>query len=108
MRGVESEVFQSLEKFLDLLTRIEVSNIELHLNISTVRGCKTCNHKLRRTLIVKTRAMTTRDQELLASRGIPSEEEIKSLRDKFSPTEKIKKIRKRKRQSEVLGNRKVT
>ena len=58
--------------------------------------------------MVKTRAMATKEKELLASRGIPSEEEIKSLRDKFSPTEKVRNIRKPKRRSEVHGNRKVT
>lgn len=58
--------------------------------------------------MVKTRAMATREQELLAQRGLVSAEEVEMLRSHFvrNPSNKISK-KKRKRKAAV-GSRKVT
>jgi hypothetical protein len=58
--------------------------------------------------MVKTRAMATRENELLAQRGLISVEEVETLRSHFvrNPSNKIPK--KKKKRKAPIGRRKVT
>jgi len=59
--------------------------------------------------MVKTRAMATREQEILAQQGIPSSEEIERLRNCFRSAEGIKKASRVERDREHLTfRRKIT